>query len=115
MQLVKNRVPQYPGRVTITPVSGNTYTITRADQPTQTGTQIDAGLLNSYLGFDNLNTTFNSDGSITQADPNTGASRTVTFNSNGTITETLAQGGDSISKTTTFNSDGSIEEEVTTS
>ena len=114
MELVIDRAPQYPGRVTITPVSGNTYTITRADQPTQTGTQIDAGLLNSYLGFDNLNTTFNDDGTITQADPNTGASRTVTFNSNGTITETLAQGGRSITKTTTFNGDGSIREAVST-
>lgn len=114
MELVIDRAPQYPGRVTITPVSGNTYTITRADHPTQTGTQIDAGLLNGYLGFDNLNTTFGSDGSITQTDPNTGATRTVTFNSNGTITETLAQGGRSITKTTTFNSDGSIREAVST-
>lgn len=114
MELVIDRAPQYPGRVTISPVSGNTYDITRADQPTQAGTQIDAGLLNSYLGFDNLNTTFNDDGTITQADPNTGASRTVTFNSNGTITETLAQGGRSITKTTTFNGDGSIREAVST-
>ena len=25
MQLVKNRVPRYPGRVTLAPVSGNVY------------------------------------------------------------------------------------------
>lgn len=114
MELVIDRASRYPGRVNLAPVSGTTYTMTRADQPTQEGTQIDAGLLNSYLGFDNLNTTFNSNGSITQTDPNTGATRTVVFNSNGTITETLAQGGRSITKTTTFNSDGSIEEEVST-
>ena len=114
MELVIDRAPQYPGRVTISPVSGNTYDITRADQPTQAGTQIDAGLLNSYLGFDNLNTTFGSDGSITQTDPNTGATLKTTFNSDGSITETLSQNGRSITKTTTFNGDGSIREAVST-
>lgn len=115
MQLVKNRAPQYPGRVTLTPVSGNTYDLARADQPTQGGTAINAQLLNGLAGFSNMETTFNADGSITQTDATTGATLTTVFNSDGTITETLAQGGDSISKTTTFNSDGSIEEEVTTS
>lgn len=113
MELVIDRAPQYPGRVTITPVSGNTYTITRADQPTQPGTQIDAGLLNSYLGFDNLNTTFGSDGSITQTDPNTGATLKTTFNSDGSITETLSQNGRSITKRTSFGSDGNIQEVTT--
>ena len=113
MELVIDRAPQYPGRVTITPVSGNTYTITRADQPTQAGTQIDAGLLNSYLGFDNLNTTFGSDGSITQTDPNTGATLKTTFNSDGSITETLSQNGRSITKRTSFESNGNIQEVTT--
>ena len=113
MELVIDRAPQYPGRVTITPVSGNTYTITRADQPTQPGTQIDAGLFNSYLGFDNLNTTFGSDGSITQTDPNTGATLKTTFNSDGSITETLSQNGRSITKRTSFGSNGNIQEVTT--
>ena len=39
---MKDRVPLYPGRVTLTPVSGqaNTYDLTRADQPTQEGTPL---------------------------------------------------------------------------
>lgn len=39
---MKDRVPLYPGRVTITPVSGqaNTYDMSRADQPTQEGTPL---------------------------------------------------------------------------
>ena len=37
-----DRTPLYPGRVTLTPVSGqaNTYDMTRADQPTQEGTPL---------------------------------------------------------------------------
>ena len=36
---MKNRVPQYPGRVILTPVPGqaNTYDLTRADAPTEAG------------------------------------------------------------------------------
>ena len=39
---MQDRVPLYPGRVTLTPVSGpaNTYDLTRADQPTQEGTPL---------------------------------------------------------------------------
>lgn len=39
---MKDRVPTYPGRVTLTPVSGqaNTYDMVRADQPTQDGTPL---------------------------------------------------------------------------
>ena len=39
---MKDRIPLYPGRVTLTPVSGqaNTYDLTRADQPTQEGTPL---------------------------------------------------------------------------
>lgn len=46
---MQDRVPLYPGRVTLTPVSGqaNTYDLTRADQPTQEGTPLNkASLLN---------------------------------------------------------------------
>ena len=43
MQLVKNRVPRYPGRVTLAPVSGNVYDMTRSDQPTQDGTSGQCG------------------------------------------------------------------------
>ena len=39
---MQDRVPLYPGRVTLTPVSeqANTYDMTRADQPTQEGTPL---------------------------------------------------------------------------
>lgn len=39
---MQDRIPQYPGRVTLTPVEGqeNTYDMVRADQPTQEGTPL---------------------------------------------------------------------------
>ena len=44
---MQDRVPLYPGRVTLTPVSGqaNTFDLTRADQPTQEGTPINKASL----------------------------------------------------------------------
>lgn len=44
---MKDRVPVYPGRVTLTPVSGqaNTYDMVRADQPTQEGTPLNKNTL----------------------------------------------------------------------
>ena len=46
---MQDRTPKYPGRVTILPVQGleNTYTMERADEPTQPGTPLNkATLLN---------------------------------------------------------------------
>lgn len=46
---MKDRVPLYPGRVKLNPVSGqpNTFDLVRADQPTQEGTPLNkASLLN---------------------------------------------------------------------
>ena len=39
---MKDRDPLYPGRVTLTPVSGqaNTFDMVRADDPTQAGTPL---------------------------------------------------------------------------
>lgn len=37
---MQDRVPLYPGRVTLTPVSGNTYDMAMADQPQVTGTPL---------------------------------------------------------------------------
>ncbi len=111
MQLVINRVPLYPGRVTLDPVSGNTYDLTRADNPTQAGTPLNAALLNAIYGFDNVNTTFQSNGDILQKDPNTGAQILTHFNADGSIKETFSQGSNpALVKTTTFNSNGSISE-----
>lgn len=44
---MKDRIPVYPGRVTLTPVSGqaNTYDMTRADQPTEEGTPLNKNTL----------------------------------------------------------------------
>lgn len=44
---MKDRVPLYPGRVTLTPVSGqaNTFDLVRADQPTQDGTPLNKASL----------------------------------------------------------------------
>lgn len=44
---MKDRVPLYPGRVKLTPVSGqeNTYDMVRADQPTQEGTPLNKATL----------------------------------------------------------------------
>lgn len=44
---MQDRVPLYPGRVTLTPVAGqpNTYDMVRADQPTQNGTQLNKASL----------------------------------------------------------------------
>lgn len=44
---MKDRIPLYPGRVKLNPVSGqaNTYDLTRADQPTQEGTPLNKASL----------------------------------------------------------------------
>lgn len=44
---MKDRLPSYPGRVTLTPVQGatNTYDMVRADLPTQEGTPLNASTL----------------------------------------------------------------------
>lgn len=45
----KDRIPRYPGRITLEPVAGavNTYTMARADEPTDPGTPIDKATLES--------------------------------------------------------------------
>lgn len=47
----KDRVPLYPGRITLTPVEGktNTYTMERADDPTEDGTPLDKATFNSII------------------------------------------------------------------
>ena len=46
---VKDRIPTYPGRVTMTPVDGqaNTYDMVRADEPIEVGTPLNAALFES--------------------------------------------------------------------
>lgn len=47
IKTVVDRVPTYPGRVTLSPVAGqaNTYDMVRADQPTEAGTPLNKALL----------------------------------------------------------------------
>lgn len=47
----KDRVPRHPGRITLEPVAGavNTYTMTRADNPTEAGTPLDKATFNSII------------------------------------------------------------------
>lgn len=49
----KDRVPQKPGRVKITPDNGTAYyaTMERADEPIEPGTPLNAGNLNSILSM----------------------------------------------------------------
>ena len=44
-----DRVPAHPGRITLTPVTGqaNTYDMARADNPTETGTPLDKATFDS--------------------------------------------------------------------
>ena len=44
-----DRVPAHPGRITLTPVTGqaNTYDMARADSPTETGTPLDKATFDS--------------------------------------------------------------------
>ena len=46
---MKDRIPQYPGRVQLTPVAGmtNIYDLLRADQPTEAGMPLNK----ASLGF----------------------------------------------------------------
>jgi len=38
--IMKDRVPTYPGRVSLTPLGNNLYTLARADDPTEDGTKL---------------------------------------------------------------------------
>lgn len=112
MKFILDRVPTYPGRVTLIPVAGvaNTFTLTRADDPTEAGTPVNQSLLNEIYSFADCTTSFNSDGSISETDPNSGVTMTTVFNQDGSITETMSNGVQTRSKTTAFNADGSITE-----
>lgn len=40
LNIMKDRVPTYPGRVNLTPLGDNLYTLARADDPTEVGTKL---------------------------------------------------------------------------
>ena len=76
----------------------------------QNGTPINRENLMAIQGFVAQNTTFNSDGSITQTN-SAGHTMKTKFNNDGTITEEF-NGEKKITKTTKFNADGSISEVI---
>lgn len=76
----------------------------------QSGTPINRENLMAIQGFENRNTVFNDDGSISETNYKNETLTTV-FNDDGSITETFI-GEKTIVKTTRFNDDGSITEEV---
>lgn len=49
----KDRVPQKPGRVKITPENGTAYyaTMERADEPIEAGTPLNAGIFNQMIAM----------------------------------------------------------------
>lgn len=69
---VKDRIPTYPGRVTLTPVSGqtNTYDLVRADQPLEVGTPINKSLFDqkAYTLTENVTVYVSKSGNDTTGD-----------------------------------------------
>lgn len=107
----KDRLPQNPNRYDITKSDGTTetVTITRNDNPVEEGTPLNRAKFMAMQGFEAVNTTFNSDGSISEISDD--GLLLTTFNSDGSITEKFtATDGKVMTKTTKFLSDGSIQE-----
>lgn len=76
------------------------------------GTPVNRKNLMAMQGFESVVTTFNADGSITEANAK-GERMVTTFNADGSITETFyGDNGMTITKRTIFNADGSITERV---
>lgn len=76
----------------------------------QSGTPLNRSNMMALQGFDNITTTFNSDGSITERN-GAGQVKKTTFNSDGSITERFV-GEKTITKTTQFNKNGNIVEVI---
>lgn len=74
---VVDRIPTYPGRVTLTPVSGqtNTYDLVRADQPIEEGTPLNKTLFDqkAYTLTDDVIVYVSKSGSDTAGDGTSGA------------------------------------------
>lgn len=108
---MKDRVSTYAGRVTLTPVSGqtNTYTLAMADQPTEAGTALNKALFDFALAAIGTTAgtstayTLAGDGGFTLTDGATirfklhtasGASPTINVNSTGAKALKTADGAD---------------------
>lgn len=77
----------------------------------QDGTVVNRDAMMAIQGFDNVVTTFNADGSITETN-GLGETCVTTFNADGSITETFTANGQTMIHKTIFNSDGSISEVI---
>lgn len=75
----------------------------------QDGTVVNRDALMAIQGFDNVTTTFNADGSITETNA-LGETCVTVFNADGSITETFTAGAQVITKTTYFDASGDIRE-----
>lgn len=108
-----DRTPTIPGRRKITHTDGTSelVTVEMADEPTENGTPLNREAFMALQGFEQKQTVFNADGSITETNE-LGETKVTTFNSDGSISEVFTnKDGLQIGKKTLFNSDGSIQEE----
>lgn len=103
-----DKIQDEPNKIKLTAVEGeeNTYIYEKTGTITQQGTNLNRGNLMAVQGFEQLTTTFNNDGSITQTN---GSNQTLTieFGTTG-ITETFV--GSKTMKKTTKLSNGSLQE-----
>lgn len=112
MKDFKDRQPTQVGRRKITHADGTSeyVTVEMADEPTREGTPLNREAFMAVQGFEENETVFNEDGSITETNAQGEQMKTV-FNADGTIDEIFTnKDGLKIGKRTTFNADGSISE-----
>ena len=105
-----NRQPTRAGRRKIIYEDGTVeyVTVEMADEPTVEGTFLNREAFMALQGFEETETVFDADGSITETN-SFGDVLHTEFNPDGSIVETFTnENGLSIKKTTTFNADGSI-------
>jgi len=89
----------------------NTESGLSADDVQSAIDELDSNLKSAKDKFENCETVFNANGSITETYSD--RVKNTVFNQDGSITETISKSGVVIAtKTTTFNQDGSISEEV---
>jgi hypothetical protein len=108
----QDRLAEQPNRYKIVEDGGGIKyaTIERVDNSTREGTLLNREVFMALQGFQETNTMFNEDGSITELN-GAGEPLVTTFNEDGFITETFTNTeGAVISKKTIFQADGSIQE-----
>lgn len=106
---IKDRVPTNPGRVQLVPVSGqtNTYDMTLADNPTQTGTVINGAI------FDTVDNALFMDYNLMPLSIQ-GCIAYPTINSAGQVTEIHHKIGTTVVRTDVYTYDASLVTEVRT-